>query len=67
LRCGFDAVFFAIASFAGFLPVIGISISFWPLAALRGFFEGFDGLASSAPPTLWRSASRRDKDALTGF
>jgi hypothetical protein len=38
-----------------------------PLAALRGFFEGFDGLASSAPPTLWRSASRRDKDALTGF
>ena len=42
----------AIASFAGFLPVIGIRISFWPLAALRGFFEGFDALASSAPATL---------------
>jgi hypothetical protein len=33
LRCGFDAVFFAGASFAGFLPSIGISISYWPDAA----------------------------------
>jgi len=34
-----------------FLPAIGISISFWPLAALRGFLAGFDGLAGSAPPS----------------
>jgi hypothetical protein len=59
LRCGFEAVFFAAASFAGFLPSIDISISFWPLAALRGFFEGFDSFAGSAPPTLRRSASMR--------
>jgi hypothetical protein len=46
LRCGFEAVFFAAASFAGFLPSIDISISFRPLAALRGFFEGFDSFAA---------------------
>jgi hypothetical protein len=37
LRCGFAVVFLAAVSFAGFLPAIGISISFWPAAALRGF------------------------------
>ena len=31
------AGFFAAASFAGFLPAIGISISFWPAAAFFGF------------------------------
>ena len=36
LRCLADD-FFAV-SFAGFLPSIGISISFWPAAAFRGFF-----------------------------
>lgn len=33
LRGGFDAVFFAAVSLAGFFPVIDISISFRPLAA----------------------------------
>src|SRR5882757_11162704 len=50
LRCGLDIGFFAVVSLA-FLPAIGISISFWPLAALRGFLAGFDGLAGSAPPS----------------
>jgi hypothetical protein len=36
-RCGLDAGFFAVVSLAAFLPEIGISISFWPAAALRGF------------------------------
>ena len=33
-RCGLAAGFFAAASFAGFLPAIGISISFWPAGGL---------------------------------
>jgi hypothetical protein len=37
LRCGLAEDFFAAACF-GFLPSIGISISFWPLAAF--FFSG---------------------------
>jgi hypothetical protein len=37
LRCLAEG-FFAAVSFAGFLPAISISISFWPAAALRGFF-----------------------------
>jgi hypothetical protein len=46
-----DADFFAGVSLA-FLPSIGISISFWPDAALRGFLDGFEVFAVSAPPTL---------------
>jgi hypothetical protein len=60
LRCGFDVGFFAVGSFEAFLPSIGISISFWPAAALRGFLAGFFGALVSAgalPPTLRRSAS----------
>ncbi|MFY9956600.1 MAG: hypothetical protein WAK54_26240 [Bradyrhizobium sp.] len=49
-----DAGFFAAASFATFLPSIGISISFWPLPLLRGFFDGFEAFAGwgdfSEPP-----------------
>jgi hypothetical protein len=58
LRCG-DADFFAVVSLAVFLPSIGISISFCPLASLRGFFEGFESLAGSEAPTLRRNASMR--------
>jgi hypothetical protein len=36
-RCGLAAGFFAVVSLAAFLPEIGITISFWPAAALRGF------------------------------
>ncbi|WP_426437208.1 hypothetical protein [Bradyrhizobium genosp. P] len=52
LRCLADD-FFAV-SFAGFLPSIGISISFWPAAAFRGFLAGFFGASASAapPPTV---------------
>jgi hypothetical protein len=36
------------------LPAIGISISFWPAADLRGFLAGFfEALVSAA---AWRSA-----------
>ncbi|WP_276575446.1 hypothetical protein [Bradyrhizobium monzae] len=35
------AGFFAAASFACFLPAMGISISFWPAAALFAFLAGF--------------------------
>jgi hypothetical protein len=50
--------FFAAASF-DFLPSIGISISFCPAAALRGFVADFFGdlVSAVAPPTLRRSAS----------
>lgn len=47
-RCDLAAGFFAPASLAGFLPAIGISISFWPAAALRGFLEGFAAFAGAA-------------------
>jgi hypothetical protein len=40
-----------------FLPSIGISISFWPDAASRGYFADFASAASL--PTRRRSASRR--------
>jgi hypothetical protein len=56
LRCGFDAGFLAAACLPAFLPAIGISISFCRLAAFRGFFEGFEAFAGSAPPTLRSSA-----------
>ena len=44
----------AAASFAGFLPAIGISISFWPTDAFFGFLAGFFGVAASrlALPTI---------------
>jgi hypothetical protein len=57
LRCGLDAAFFAIASFAGFSPAIDINISFWPLAALRGSFEGFDRLECQRCCSAWCSGS----------
>jgi hypothetical protein len=41
LRCGLADGFFAAASFACFLPAIGISISFWPAEAFFGFLAGF--------------------------
>jgi hypothetical protein len=56
------ASFFAAASLAGFLPAIGISISFCPAAALRAFLAGFFGAsvaAAAPPPMLFRSASTR--------
>ena len=56
------AGFFTAASFVGFLPVIGISISFWLLATLRGFLAGFDPFAGSVPPLLLRSAISRGVD-----
>ncbi len=50
------AVFFAAVSYACFLPAIGINISFWPVAAFRGFFADFFGalVSAAAPPTLRR-------------
>jgi hypothetical protein len=58
-RCGLAAGFFVAASLADFLPAIGISISFWPAAALRGFLPDFFGalVSAAAPPALRRSAS----------
>jgi hypothetical protein len=44
--CGFADGFFVAVSLAAFLPLIGISISFWPAL-----------LSAAAPPTLRRSAS----------
>lgn len=57
-RCGLAAGFFAAASFAGFFPAIGISISFCPAAAFLAFLASFFGTLASAeaPPTLRRSA-----------
>jgi len=59
-RCDLDAGFVD-ASFACFLPAIGISISFCPADAFRAFFAGFFGaeVSAAAPPTLRRSASIR--------
>ncbi|MET4418294.1 hypothetical protein ABIB09_000674 [Bradyrhizobium sp. RT3a] len=49
--------FFVADSFAGFLPWIGINISFWSAPALRGFLAGFAAFAGAASrPTLCRSA-----------
>jgi hypothetical protein len=61
LRRGPAEGFFDAASLAGFLPTIGISISFWPAAVLRGFLAAFFGalVSAAAPPTLCRSASIR--------
>jgi hypothetical protein len=61
LRCDLAAGFFVAASFAGFLPVIGISISFWPTDAFLDFLVGFFSalVAGAAPPTPRRSASIR--------
>jgi hypothetical protein len=58
-RC-LAAGFFAAVSFC-FLPSIGISVSFWSAAALRGFFPAYFGalLSAAVPPTLRRSASIR--------
>ena len=55
------AGFFAGVSLACFLPAIGISISFWPTDAFRGFLGDFCGalVAAAGPPTLRRSASIR--------
>jgi hypothetical protein len=56
-RCGLVADFFSAASFAAFLPAIGISISFWPADAFLDFLAGFFGawVSAEAPPTLRRS------------
>jgi hypothetical protein len=43
LRCCLADGLFDVLSLAGFLRAIGISISFWPLAALRGFLADFLG------------------------
>ena len=40
--------FFAAESFAGFLPAIGISISFWPGAVFFDFLGAFFGVAGAA-------------------
>ena len=40
-RCGRAAGFFAAASLAGFLPEIGISISFWPAVAFLPSWPAF--------------------------
>jgi hypothetical protein len=68
------ARFFAAVSFAGFLPAIGISISFWPRATLRGFLADFFGALASdaAPPTLRLSLYSRRRgiagsDRLAGL
>ena len=59
-RCGLADGFFAVASLAGFLPAIGISISFWPAAALRGFFaDFFSGLGPRAAKHACRTAFKR--------
>ena len=60
-RCDLVADFFTTASFAAFLPVIGISISFWPADAFLDFLAGFFGawVSAEAPLTLRRSASIR--------
>lgn len=56
LRCGLEAGLLAAASFAGFLPSIGISISRWPLAAFLGFLAGL-------PPSLTRLPDPRSAAA----
>ncbi len=48
--------FFAVASFAGFLPANGSSISLCPMDAFLGFFAGLDACSE---PTLRRNASIR--------
>jgi tetratricopeptide (TPR) repeat protein len=55
------AGFFAAASFDAFLPAIGISISFCPDDALRGFLAAFFGalVSDATPPTLRFNASIR--------
>jgi hypothetical protein len=49
-RCDLAVGFFAAVSLAGFLPAIGISISFWPadvfLDFLAGFPAAFDSVAA---------------------
>jgi hypothetical protein len=61
LRRDLAAGFFVAASFAGLLPAIGISISFCPAVAFRGFLAGFFGasVSAAAPPT------RTEPTALT--
>jgi len=77
LRCPRGADFFAAASFAGFLPSIGSSISFWP-AAFFGFLAGLDAcswpmLARSASirlttlPTAGRAFARSDRPFLNPY
>jgi hypothetical protein len=60
------AGFFVTASFAGFLPAIGMSISRWPGAA---FFDFLAGLASLAGPASadHRRASRGNRRLLSKF
>lgn len=49
--------FFTAASFAGFLPSIGISILFWPAAAFRSFLEVFAAFAGAASRTALHRVS----------
>jgi hypothetical protein len=42
-RCDLAAGFFAAVYFAGCLPSMGISISFWPAAAFLSFLPRFRG------------------------
>src|SRR5258705_4212944 len=61
LRC-LDAGFFAAVSLATFLPWMGISISFWPAAALRGFLAGF-----ASDDDAWSMLCRRASIRSTTF
>lgn len=67
-RCGFDVVFFAAFSFAGFLPEIASSISFCPAAAFLGFFVAFEAApcrrSGAAPPSGRRRCRQREPSAL---
>jgi len=62
-------VFFAAASFAGSLPSIDISISFWPAAALRGFLAGLAAFAGAAflPPDRPSASIRSTTLVAAGF
>jgi hypothetical protein len=45
------------------LPAIGISISFWPAAAFRGFLTGFFGalVSTAAPPIRFPRLARETR------
>ncbi len=74
-RCAL-AGFFAAASFAGSLPSIDVSISFWPAAALRGFLAGWQpsparpscrlGVAPPSGRRRWSRGLRLRRDRFPG-
>jgi hypothetical protein len=65
LRCDLPAGFFAAVTFACFLPAIGISISFCPADALRGFLAPFFGASVYRSEEAADSTSNEQGDHVT--